>query len=40
MYFVQVAYTIGSLATYEQNLGLYGSFTIISGLLAWVNELH
>ena len=31
-----VAYIIGSLAEYEQDLGLYGSFTTLSGVLGWV----
>ena len=31
-----VAYILGSLAEYEQNIGLYGSFTTLSGVLGWV----
>ena len=31
-----VAYILGSLAEYEQNIGLYGSFTTLSGVLRWV----
>ena len=32
-----VAYIVGSLAEYEQNVGMYGSFTTLSGFLGWVS---
>ena len=31
-----VSYILGSLAEYEQNVGLYGSFTTLSSVLGWV----
>jgi hypothetical protein len=35
----QVVYMMGSMAEHQQNIGLYGSFTSLSGLLAWVRSL-
>ena len=31
-----IAFILGSLAEYEQNIGLYGSFTTLSSVLGWV----
>ena len=36
----QVSYLLGSLAEHQQNIGLYGSFTTLSAVLGWVEQIQ
>ena len=36
----QVSYLLGSMAEHQQNIGLYGSFTTLSAVLGWVEQIQ